>query len=147
MKRTGKLTCVFLAAFAVLEFLLLWRISWQDAHARWDVRDARLAIRRITNNRLSALNGGVEDAIFSLKELTTWYTNWNWRRADLLLNSTVEEQRGVAIRETIQLLRRKTSQDFGDRPHDWIVAFESGKLVTNGATQVRAASDSEIKQP
>ena len=57
MSITGnKGVTVMLAIVAAIELVALWILAWHDTHAMWDVRDARIAVPRIENNRQPALH-------------------------------------------------------------------------------------------
>jgi len=113
-----------LALVAVIEMVVIWVVAWHDTHAAWDVRDARIAVRRIENNRQVALNGTLQQAIAALDDVAACYTPWKWHRADLHLGEFVEERRAAAIRAILEDLRKKTGKDFGDSPQQWIDALK-----------------------
>jgi hypothetical protein len=98
----------------------------------WDVRYARIAIRRIEGNRYEALRVTVPTAVTCLEDIETCYAKWNWHRADLQLGGLVEEQRAAAVRTVIEDLRKRTGLELGDDSRRWIEALKrppSGKGI------------------
>jgi hypothetical protein len=111
---------VVLAAVAGIELAILWRFAWRDAHARWDARNAQIAVRRIEGDRHTALDGTPEVAVGVLKELTVSHTPWRWQREDLRFGELVERLRDAAVEDIVEDLRRKTGKDLGNAAPDWI---------------------------
>ena len=114
-----------LTIVAVMELIVVWELAWHDTYAKWDVRDARIAVRRIDNNRYTALHGTSEEAIVCLRDIVTCYTPWTWKRPDLLLGQFVQERRANAVRDVVDYLRIKTGKDFGNDPEKWIEALNT----------------------
>jgi hypothetical protein len=126
MSITGyKRLALVLATLALVELVALWKVAWHDTHGMWDVRDARLAVRRIEKNREAALRGTVQKAASCLQDIATCYVPWKWHRKDLHLGDFVEERRAAAMHEIILYLRRQTGEDFGDSAEPWIQQYAS----------------------
>ena len=130
--RSNRYLSLGLVALIMLEAVALWILAWRDTHGVWDVDAARIAIRRIENNRQAGLQGTVQEAIISLDEVASCYADWQWQRADLDLGGIVEERRAAAVREIVDNLRNKTGKDFGYAPQKWMEASEAGILGGGG---------------
>jgi hypothetical protein len=115
---------LFMACLVTSLVIIQWKTAWQATYAKWDVRDARVALRRITNNRSEALDGEIRVSVSCLREIMNCYTNWNWKRGDLMLGPCVEEQRKAAVQDVVRSLRSRTGREFGNDPEEWIRGLE-----------------------
>ena len=121
-----KRCCIILAIACAVEAICLWSLAWKETHSSWDAQTARIAMRRMENNRKTALQGSIEDAITALQDASSCYIPWKWQRPDLSFGELVEERRAVVIKDIINSLRSRTGTDHGDKPEKWIEA--AGKL-------------------
>lgn len=126
---------VGLVAVIAVEAAMLWQLAWRDTHAEWDADVVRIAIRRIDNNRQAALEGTVQEALNSLRDIASCYADWEWQRADLKFGELIEERRVAAVREVIESLKIRTGLDFGYEPEKWIETNDVGALKRGGQSQ------------
>jgi hypothetical protein len=118
-----KLTIAFLGIMVLVLLGALWALAWQDTYATWDVRYARLALKRIERLRSMAVGAPPEKAVSYMRDISTCYSSVKWHRPSLRLAQLVEEERKSAIHDVIEYLRRTTGRDLGDSPMLWIAEY------------------------
>jgi hypothetical protein len=67
-----------------------------------------------------ARNAPVQDKVGYLEYVVQYYPSGTKQTQGSELDLTVERFRRCVVREIIADLRRKTNQDFGDNPEEWV---------------------------
>jgi hypothetical protein len=121
--RTSNAILLISFVLAALLAVSLWKVGWYATYLKWDIRDARLAIKYIERTRFEALHSDPHASAEALKEVAEAYPKWKWQRPELHLGDLVESQRASAVRDIIEYLRKQTGEDLGDAPGAWIAKY------------------------
>lgn len=111
-----------LALLALFLAGLSWELAWYDTHAKWDTRDAQIALRKIAMLRRLGLQSTPEVSAHYLQQISECHVPKKWKRPDLHLGELVESQRAAAIREVAERLEKITAKHLGNDPDAWVEA-------------------------
>ena len=122
MSITGyrRLTGILVALALVLAILCGWlvrRIAWQSLEIAF-AEDQIDIFEQVTTKALQAKPA---EAAACLQYVVGYYPSGTKQQAGSRLDRMVERQRTQAVREIIASLRRKTGEDLGDDPKEWIM--------------------------
>lgn len=98
---------------------LVWRFAWQSIEIGF--ADEQTEIFEDMTNR--ALQSKPAEAVGFLEYVVWYYPSGTKQKVGSRVDRIVERQRAMAIREIINYLRRKTGEDLGDSPEEWIKKF------------------------
>jgi hypothetical protein len=117
-----RLTGILVALALVLALLCGWLV-WQFACQSIEVVFADEQTGIFEEMTTQALQSKPAEAADCLKYVLGYYPSGTKQQAGSRLDRMVERQRAQAVREIIACLRRKTGEDLGEVPQQWIRKF------------------------
>jgi len=131
IKSYQRLTAILIAILIVLVSLLVLLFGWLVCRCGWQSIEIGFADEQtgiFEDMTTQALQSNTRQAVDCLQYVVEYYPSGTKQRTGSHLDLIVERQRRQAIREIIAYLRKKTGEDLGSAPEDWIKKFGTNSL-------------------